>query len=355
MRLFLNLARVLLCSLALLASGPLSAAPTEPPAPVEAANTSPEGDGERQARDKAAARQLGVDGLKALKNGDHRAAENSFTRALDLVDVPTLHLGRARALRGLSRYVEAGEEYRLVILAETRASNNNLAFRTAADDARKELVEVDALIGFVTVSVTPEGPIDRLELDGKELSSSLIGTRIPVDPGSHQLRVAASGYAPYTGSFDGQSGQTVQVTLNLVPTQPTQTASPPPTASSPAALQAPAAAPDVDEATTPATVYWLGGATAVLGGAAIVSGVLALGAQNDFDASNRPEVATDVKQELRDEATTLAWVSSGLTAAAIAAGVATVVALFSDETEPAVSAAMGWDGTTAFGTARLRF
>jgi hypothetical protein len=61
---------------------------------------------------RAAARQLGEQGIEAYRAEDYKAAEQTLDRAYQLFAVPTLGLWSARVRARLGHLVEAAERYR---------------------------------------------------------------------------------------------------------------------------------------------------------------------------------------------------------------------------------------------------
>src|SRR5690606_23728128 len=146
--------------------------------------------------------------------GDQRydVALDAFERALALFDFPTLRLGRARALAGLGRFVEASEEYRTILNGELDDSEQ---LRRVERDADKELGEVKAKIGHVTLEVTPRDA--SLTLDGKQLSPAMFGVPFPIDPGEHELIASHEGHTGFEKRVHVESGATISVPVALIP------------------------------------------------------------------------------------------------------------------------------------------
>jgi hypothetical protein len=147
--------------------------------------------------DRGTARNMGVDAQRALEARDYKTAEDEFRRADELVHAPTLLLGRARALVGLGRFVDAQETY-LRILREGVAPGSPPAFQRALEAAQQELNDVNPKVGAVTITVKgADGqPVAnaKVTFDGVPVNAAAFGAKRPADPGKHSIHAAADGY-----------------------------------------------------------------------------------------------------------------------------------------------------------------
>jgi hypothetical protein len=223
--------------------------------------------------DRAAARELGREGIELYKAGDYTTALDRLTRAHTLVDLSTTGLWRARCLVALGQLVEASEQY----LAVTRM--------TLTDDAREIHVAALEEASREREALLPEVPSVRLKsagsfpadavitIDDQPVPAALIGAKRPVDPGTHVVRVTR-GDQRESSTFSIEAGASIELSLPMP--------SAPATASSPAPSQPPPAADEGSGAVTIAgwATVGLGGAV-LIGGA--VAGLLALDTQSDLD------------------------------------------------------------------------
>jgi tetratricopeptide (TPR) repeat protein len=308
------------------------------------------------AEEKAAARTLGVEGLEALGKQQYDVALDAFERALGLFDFPTLRLGRARALAGLSRFVEASEEYRTLLNSDLDDSEQ---LRRVAQDAERELDEVKAKIGYVTLQVTPRDA--EVMLDGKKLAPGMFGVPVPLNPGQHELSAKRDGHGAFEQRVHVESGKAETMTVTLVPS-----AAPPPEAppepdseAGPLSESNPTTKPqrDVREDDSSASIgagtYVAGGATLVLTGAAVITGIFALQRRRDFNRINNADTDVDEKLGKRDEAVSMAWISTGLSAGALAGAALTTYLLFDSDDE--LETALYTDGKGAWFSASFAF
>jgi hypothetical protein len=252
---------------------------------------------------RAAARQLGNEGIDLYEKGDYEPALDRLSRAYAVVRAPTLGLWLARALDKNGKLVRAAERYREV----TRYPLNDQSppqFHQAQADASKELPALEARIPSVIVRI--EGAeVDEvlIQLNGNPLRSAFVGVAVPVNPGT----------ATVEGTFEGK---TVTQTAELkegdkkksLVLQFAASAAPPAGAAPPAAAPASAApsptpapsfqpagatpaSPAADTGTEPGFVHttlpWIalgvGGAGLIGGG---VAGLIALNKKSSLDDGN---------------------------------------------------------------------
>lgn len=140
----------------------------------------------QDATEAAAARALFSEGVVAADANDWTVAAQRFERALRLRPSPTIALNLAIALGHLGRVVESAELLRGAI-HDASASE---AVRASAQHA---LLEIEPRIAWAELTI--EGSLEGIDLeaDGRPLSSSLVGTAVPLDPGSHRLVALRSG------------------------------------------------------------------------------------------------------------------------------------------------------------------
>lgn len=141
---------------------------------------------------RAAARQLGADGIDAYQANDFVEASRKLERAYHLYAVPTLALWSARARMRLGRWVEAAERYRETARLPGDVGNS-AAQRKAKEDAAEELRALVPRIPNLIIDVRDSNPTDvQLSFDGSAYPTWLIGVARPTNPGTHTL-VAVQG------------------------------------------------------------------------------------------------------------------------------------------------------------------
>jgi hypothetical protein len=164
---------------------------------------------------RAAARELATAGAEAYKEGKYDQALDSFTKAESLFHAlpHLLFIARAHAKRG--EYVKAREAYMKVIKEELPA-NSPRAARDAQATASSEVSNIEPKIGRVTVTLANREPAKDLviSIDGVALSSVLVGSPIPIDPGDHVIEGVATGLRGRT-AVRVEPGQRREVPLRL--------------------------------------------------------------------------------------------------------------------------------------------
>jgi hypothetical protein len=163
----LTLAWVLFGSAASLAAQPNAA-------PVRDAN-----DGESSVE---AARQLFGEGLQFVEAEDWTQAEERFRRVLALKSSHVVSYNLASALQHLGRLTESSELLR-VILRDPSAD-------AATHDASQQLLlEIEPLIGSITLRISGDTSGAELKLDDRRLDLSTLVQTVSVDPGAHHIAV----------------------------------------------------------------------------------------------------------------------------------------------------------------------
>lgn len=248
--------------------------------------------------DKATARELGVEGQRALDAGDFETAIDRFRRAEALFHAPTLMLGLARAYAGHGKYVQAQETYNSLIREELPAGANP-KFKEAQELARAEVVGLDAKIAWVTVEV--RGPTEpKVTLDGSDVPRASLGVRRAVNPGQHEVRVVAEGYADGSESFEIEAGGEKSIVLTLEPGESSEVPARP--------------LPDGEGSGGMSTLTLVGAVSVGVGGAALivgaVTGGLALGKHGDLTDACPSGQCPATEQDNLDSYRTLGTVST---------------------------------------------
>jgi hypothetical protein len=196
---------------ALSASSPLWAAPTEPT------------DAERKE-----AKALANEGLALFGKGDYTGAVERLGRAEALVPLPTITLQRARALERLGRWVEAKGAFGIVVATDLPKTAPPV-HKKAVADARKELSELEPRVPRLTVILQPAmRPDDTITIDGR-LVTDPQEPYFELDPGEHVVDVARTdgGHARSTVTLAASEKRTIELSFAT----PAPKAPPPPSPS----------------------------------------------------------------------------------------------------------------------------
>jgi hypothetical protein len=178
-------------------------------------------DGER-----AAARELFKEGDELQRAGRFAEALDKFQRAEQIFAAPTNELRIAECEAALGQLVESGEAYRSV-LRTPLPPGAPAAFQAAVDQAKAEFEQVAPRIPKLVVQVEPTVSNVRLQMDGQNVSSALVGQAVPLDPGPHKVSVAAPGYLGAEQSLILKERETRVVQLVLKPEVAPSVAPPP--------------------------------------------------------------------------------------------------------------------------------
>jgi hypothetical protein len=141
---------------------------------------------------RAAARELGAEGVEAFQAGDFATASDKLGRAFKTVKAPSLGLWSARALVKLGRLVEASERY-LEVTRLDASTGDTAVQKQAQQDAAREREELKPRIPSLTLEVTGAGPDVSVTLDGATIPSELLGAKQPSDPGKHVVEAKSGG------------------------------------------------------------------------------------------------------------------------------------------------------------------
>jgi len=215
---------------------------------------------------RAAARELATSGLDAFKAGKYEQSLDSFTKAESLFHALPHLLFIARSQAKLGQYVKARESY-MKIIKEVLPANAPQAARDAQSTASSEVANIEPKIGRVTINVAGKEQAKDLviTIDGAAISSVVVGTPLPIDPGDHQIEGVATGLRG-KATAHVEPGQRVDVPLTLeqdasalppaalaagATAAPKQDAPPPAASATPASP--PANAPASDQGTSSGT------------------------------------------------------------------------------------------------------
>jgi hypothetical protein len=244
--------------------------------------------------DKATARDLAVEGYKALQANDYAAAADRFTHADALYHAPTVTLGLARAHVGLGKLVSAQELYSRIV-QETLPPNASTAIKKAVRDAQKEL---DALaLRIPSVVITVKGnDASKVTLDGIEVRAAALGLKRPVDPGQHVIAASAPGFVTSEVTMSFAEGKSESVTLELKPRQaaPRPVVAVAPAAKPPAAPTTPARRPPSQPERAPDQIKVNGPTQKTIGVVALgvgAAGLLVGGITGGLAVSKHGEIA----------------------------------------------------------------
>ena len=223
--------------------------------------------------DRTTARELASEGYRALERKEYAVAEDRFRRADALVHAPTIVVDHARALVGLGRLVEAYERYALVI-REGVTPEDPESWKRAVSDAEREIETVRPRLAWLTLNI--EGPKEpNVTIDGRVIPVASLGARRAADPGRRKIRVTADGYVSGGRIVYLREGQEQEISLALVR---------PPSVELEETAETTSDDPSRPNASSPLPFIAFGVGGVGLG-VGVVTGLMALGARSDLDAS----------------------------------------------------------------------
>lgn len=170
---------------------------------------------EADAATKAVARELGLEGIRLYKAGQHQEALDKLERAHELVGLTTTGLWRARCLVALKRYVEGSEALFQVTRMPLPADAKPVHVE-AQREAEAERKELQPRIPRLVIKIVGELPDDTtIMLDGQVMAPALLGVKQPVDPGEHVLEARGAGTSAQK-TIALAEGQVLEVPIRLV-------------------------------------------------------------------------------------------------------------------------------------------
>ncbi len=165
--------------------------------------------------DKATARELAQEGIKAEKAGDYKTALDRLQKAEALYDAPVHLIHIARCQVKVGKLVDASETYRKLLRSELPPGAPP-AFKEAVDAGQPELDQLLPRIPKLTVNISPEG-LEGLEVtvDGQPLAAVALGIPRPADPGDHTIVAKARGYHAASQTVTLKEGGSGSASLSL--------------------------------------------------------------------------------------------------------------------------------------------
>jgi hypothetical protein len=159
---------------------------------------------------RTAARTKLVEGVDALRRGEHQVALEKFQEAYALVPSPKIHYDFGLAHMGLGHSAEALTAFER-FLAEARDA--------PADKRQKAAFHATALRSQVgTATITVNGAVDgtTVSVDARDVGAPPLGGPRYLDPGRHEIAVRLWGVA--TGAvqqIEIRAGQNTEVALRV--------------------------------------------------------------------------------------------------------------------------------------------
>jgi hypothetical protein len=158
----------------------------------------------------SAARALFTEGVSLADDGHWSEAIARFRRALALRDSSVIAFNLGVALAHDGHPVEAAEIFRRVIRSDT----TDAALRA---DATAALAEAEPDIAWANLSYAGRTEGLTLTVAGVERPVALVGARVPLDAGTHEITLTrADGAVVGRGSVTVEAGATTDVALAVI-------------------------------------------------------------------------------------------------------------------------------------------
>jgi hypothetical protein len=285
-----------------------------------------------QAENVAAARSLGIEGVRLAEAGKCDQAIEKLSRAESLYHAPTIldRLGECQIEVG---QIVTGTENLNRVVREQLPANAPKAFRDAQERARKALDAALPRIGYLTVLVEPKDAKVSVTVGNAPVPAALIGVERPTDPGTHEVVATAPGYITQQTTIQLAEGGRETVTLRLPVDPSAQAAKPPepPPAPVPAPVAPPAPAPKASggSKTLAYVLIGVGAAGVAVGG---ITGAMALQKKGELEC---PDNKCSGKQATTlSSAKSVAMVSTvSFGVGILSAGIGTVLLLTSSSSQ----------------------
>lgn len=235
-------------------------------------------------RDPAAAEALFEAGRQAAVRGDWATACPKFAESERLDPAAGTLLNLADCEEHLGHLAAAWDAWHEALASLLPGDDR-------AGQARKRAAALDARIPRLTVRLAADAPAGAVvHRDGVELGAASLGVPLPVDPGSHVVRVDASGREPASTTVTLVEGESRAVEVSagapVAPAPAPQAATPVPPPPSPRPIEPAASAGGNPTLRTTGFVLGIAGLAALAAGA--TTGALAF-AQKSTVQSHCPE------------------------------------------------------------------
>lgn len=288
----------------------------------------------------AAARQLFKDALVLEAEKNWAEALTKLDKVRQIKNTPQVRYHIALCHENLGRWVEALNGFELAA-QEARAAGDKA--RSVLEHAPKRASALRERVAYLKLTITGTMRSSQITFDGRPISMALIDTEIPVDPGTHRIRVQRDGKVYFERDIELAERQRETVVLEI--DDPTAAPAIKPESPPRTPLPTPSTEPETGNPRMPA--YITGGAgLAVLAAGGVFFGLRQATLTNlecDYiDTNPLSPTATGCKKgtsgtaDLSHTYTTLSNVAFGVGGAALATGVVLFFVLGpDDESEPA--------------------
>lgn len=229
------------------------------------------------------------EGDRLVSEGELKAALARYESAHAIMHVPTTGLSLARVQAQLGMLVEA-RSTAMEVINLPAAKSEPKVFSEARRAAGALATELEPRVPSIKTVVTPAEVVYAVNIDGVALPSEARLVAFRTNPGLHNVRIEAPGYAPQTRQVTLGEGQVETLTVDLLP--PAAELAPPPAVVASAAAPAPVvvAQPELVDPAAPARTRGIVGLS--VGGALLIAGTVT-GVVSLVKASHEKETCPD--------------------------------------------------------------
>ena len=166
--------------------------------------------------DKETARRLMTEGRAHRRDGDAKAALQSFVAADAIMHVPTTALEVARSEIDLGQLLEARDQL-LAVGRLPDPGNEPRAFTEARETATTLSAELEPRIPSLLVKLQGAAPGANVKVtvDGVEVPSVALTSPRAVDPGHHVVAASVGSAPPKEAAVDVKEGESKDVSIDL--------------------------------------------------------------------------------------------------------------------------------------------
>jgi hypothetical protein len=164
--------------------------------------------GARAEGDKTTAEALFSEGRRLMAAGNYAAACEKFASSRKLDDGLGTTLNLAGCYEKLGRTASAWAEFR-----DAAATARQTGAREREQFARDRVAALEKKLSRLTLTAAKTEPDERISRDGAVVDRGVLGTAIPVDPGSHVLEAVAPGKKKWSVVIDVRPASQVAVSI----------------------------------------------------------------------------------------------------------------------------------------------
>jgi len=285
------------------------------------------------------------EGRDLMEKGDYAVACDKLAESQRLDPSSGTLLNLAACHEKMGKIATAWAEY---LAAARLAQTQNRPKRV--EEAKQRAAELQPKVSYLKIVLSEKLPDTQVKIDDVTLEASVLGSRIPVDPGDRSVEISAPGHKPVTMKVTIGAEHDIQTLtvpkLDVDPsagaaTEPGPTENPP---TGPGAGPSPSGTGDKGPEPTsssPVLPYVVGGIGVVALGVGTAFGFMARSAYSDAeDACPSTTGCSKEAMDLRDKAETRANIANiGVGVGLVGIGVAAVLLLTQSSGKPASATA----------------